>query len=296
MDTRTERDHDSATTSAPHAADARAERFYRHHLVPRITHWINVLCITFLLMSGMQIFNAHPSLYWGQFGADADPAFIQLRAVDDGAGEKRGVTQIGSVSIPTTGVLGASKEDGQWAERGFPSWLTLPSDQDFAAGRRWHFFLAWIFVTNGLVYLIYGFISGHFRRDLAPRREELTRHHILKDIWDHILLRHPSGEAAKRYNTLQKFSYLAVIFIFLPLMLLTGLTMSPGMDAALPGLLDLFGGRQSARSLHFLSATALVAFILIHVIEVVLAGVWNEMRPMITGWYVVKPGAPDEQV
>ena len=295
MDT-DERNQDVAATSVspPPPANVRTERFYRHRLVPRITHWINVLCITFLLMSGMQIFNAHPRLYWGKYGANSDPAVLSLDAVDDGSGDEKGVARIGSLVIPTTGVLGVSKEDGEWTERGFPSWATLPSDQDLATGRRWHFFLAWIFVANGLVYLIYGFVSGHFRRDLAPRRDELTPRHVLKDIWDHVLLRHASGEAAKRYNTLQKFAYLAVIFVFLPLMVLTGLTMSPGMDAAFPWLLDLFGGRQSARTLHFLSATAIVAFILVHVIEVILAGVWNEMRSMITGWYVVKSGGSDE--
>jgi thiosulfate reductase cytochrome b subunit len=276
------------------ASQPAREVVYRHRLVTRITHWINVLCITFLLMSGMQIFNAHPRLYWGQYGADSDRAFIEMTAVDDEHGGEAGLTRIGPIGIPTTGVLGVSKENGRWTERGFPSWLTIPSYQDLATGRRWHFFLAWFFVINGLVYLLYGVISGHFRRDLATRRNELTPRHILRDVWDHLRLRHPKGEAAKRYNTLQKLAYLTVIFVLLPMMVLTGLTMSPGVDAALPALLDLFGGRQSARTLHFISAALIVAFILVHVVEVLLAGVWNEMRSMITGWYVVKSEASDE--
>jgi thiosulfate reductase cytochrome b subunit len=284
----------SPSTSAPSPSQRTKEVIYRHRLVTRITHWINAFCITFLLMSGMQIFNAHPRLYWGQYGADSDRAFIEMTAVDDEHGGEAGLTRIGPFGIPTTGVLGVSKENGQWTERGFPSWLTLPSYQDLATGRRWHFFLAWFFVINGLVYLLYGAISGHFRRDLATRRDELAPRHILRDVWDHIRLKHPKGEAAKRYNTLQKFAYLTVIFILLPMMVLTGLTMSPGVDAAIPALLDIFGGRQSARTLHFISAALIVGFIFVHVVEVLLAGAWNEMRSMITGWYVVKSEASDE--
>jgi thiosulfate reductase cytochrome b subunit len=198
----------------PTSPAADKEIIYRHRLVTRMTHWINAVCITFLLMSGMQIFNAHPRLYWGQYGADSDRAFIEMTAVDDGHGGEAGLTRIGALNIPTSGVLGLSKENGRWTERGFPSWLTLPSYQDLATGRRWHFFLAWFFVINGLVYILYGAISGHFRRNLATRRDELTPRHILRDIWDHLRLKHPTGEAAKRYNTLQKFAYLAVIYDF----------------------------------------------------------------------------------
>jgi thiosulfate reductase cytochrome b subunit len=271
----------------------KTERIYRHRLVTRVTHWINVLCISLLLMSGMQIFNAHPRLYWGQYGADADHPFIELSAQTDAKGREIGLTRIGTLTLKTTGVLGASKVNGSMTDRGFPAWATLPSEQDLATGRRWHFFLAWLFVTNGLSYLAYGAISGHFRRDLALDKSELKPRHIVQDIWDHIRLKHPTGEAAKRYNTLQKLSYLAVVFALLPMMFLTGLTMSPGMDAALPVLLDVFGGRQSARALHFFTANLIVLFVLVHVVEVFVAGVWNEMRSMITGWYTVKPEAPD---
>ena len=270
------------------------ERIYRHRVLTRITHWINAICITMLLMSGLQILNAHPRLYWGQYGANADPAFIEFDEVHDGHGGQAGITRIGSFTFGTTGILGESKEDGQWTERGFPAWLTLPANQDLATGRRWHFFLAWAFVINGLAYLTFGLVSGHFRRDLAPCGEELAPRHILKDIWDHFRLKHPSGEAAKRYNTLQKFAYIAVIFVILPLMILTGLTMSPGIDAVAPGLLDIFGGRQSARTIHFITANLIVFFVIVHVLEVFIAGVWNEMRSMITGWYVVRRGEPDD--
>ena len=290
-----------ADTSIPAAGPAAAaqppatERVYRHRLVTRITHWINLGCILFLLMSGMQIFNAHPRLYWGQYGADQDQPFLELGAVDDGKGGMIGLARVGPLTLTTTGFLGASKDGGSLTARGFPAWATLPSEQDLATGRRYHFFLAWLFVANGLAYLIYGAVSGHFRRDLALKRGELAPGHLGRDIVDHILLKRPTGEAAKHYNTLQKLAYLGVVFVALPLMVLTGLTMSPGMDAAAPFLLDVFGGRQSARSLHFITANLIVLFVLVHVAEVFIAGVWNELRSMITGWYVVKKGASDER-
>jgi thiosulfate reductase cytochrome b subunit len=139
--------------------------------------------------------------------------------------------------------------------------------------------------------LLFGALSGHFRRDLAPAPDQLAARHILKDIWDHVRFRAPRGEGARRYNVLQKLAYLTVIFLLLPIMVLSGLTMSPAVTAALPVLFDLFGGRQSARTIHFLVANLLVLFVLIHVVEVFLAGVINQMRSMITGRYVIAPQA-----
>jgi thiosulfate reductase cytochrome b subunit len=270
----------------------RREVIYRHRLVVRITHWINLLCVSLLLMSGLQIFNAHPRLYWGQYGADRDKAFIEMVATGNEMTGLHGVTRVAGHAFNTTGVLGASAgSDHNLTPRGFPSWATVPSFQDLAAGRRWHFALAWLFVINGLVYLGFGLANRHFSRDLAPTRAQLRPRSILADIWDHMRLKHPTGEAAKSYNFLQKMAYLVVIFVLLPLMLLTGLTMSPGMDAVLPGLLDLFGGRQSARTIHFISANLIVLFVLVHVVEVILAGALNEIRSMITGRYAVPPEA-----
>src|SRR5699024_4692323 len=124
------------------------------------------------------------------------------------------------------GVLGFS--DGQ--VRGFPSWATLPSYRSLADGRRWHFFFAWIFVLNGLVYVLAGLAGGHLRRDLLPGRDQFTAKHLRQEVLDHARLRFPKGEAARRYNVLQKLSYLAVVLVLLPLMILTGLSMSPGMN------------------------------------------------------------------
>ncbi|HWT58230.1 MAG TPA: cytochrome b/b6 domain-containing protein [Rhizobium sp.] len=265
---------------------------YRHSLAVRLSHWVNVLCLTVLLFSGLQIFNAHPALYWGQYGADNDPSFISLEAADDGD-QAKGLTHVGSFTFDTTGFLGLSNVDGEATARGFPSWLTLPSYQDLSTGRRWHFFFAWLFVLNGLVYLLYGLIGRHFRRDLAPEGKELTLAHLGHEVANHARLRFPKGAEARHYNTLQKLTYLAVIFLLLPLMVATGLTMSPGFDAVAPWLLDVFGGRQSARTLHFLTASSLVAFVVVHIIMVILSGVINNLRSMITGYYAVEQG--DEQ-
>ena len=228
---------------------ASPEVIHRHALIVRITHWINLLCITVLLMSGFQIFNAHRALYWGKKGADFDPHWFALPG-------------------------------------GFPHWATIPSWQDLAAGRAWHFAFAWIFVINGLIYVLFGILSGHFRRDFLPTRHQLRT--IGQSVLDHLRLRFPKGEEAKSYNVLQRIAYIGIVIV-LPLMVATGMTMSPGMDTAAPWLLDLFGGRQSARSLHFIFAWSIIAFILIHLIAVFAAGPINEIRSMITGRYVIKP-------
>ena len=259
----------------------------RHSLMTRLTHWINAICLGVLLLSGLQIFNAWPNLYWGQVGADGDHAFLSIGA-SHGQGAPQGVLRVGDVTVPTTGVLGVSRVDGQAVERAFPAWLTLPSFQDLAEGRRWHFFFAWCFVVNGAAYLAYSLLSGHLRRDLVPARAQLAPGHLWHEIVAHARLRFPKGEEARRYNVLQKLSYLGVAVVLLPVMVLTGLTMSPGMNAVAPFLLDLFGGRQSARAIHFITASLLVLFVLVHLAMVLLSGVWNNLRSMITGRYAIE--------
>ncbi len=263
----------------------------RHSVVTRLTHWLNVLCLSFLLLSGLQIFNAHPELYWGHYGANGDPAVLTIGS-DDDAGLPSGFLRVAGLQIPTTGVLGVSNVDGEPTARAFPSWATIPSFQDLAAGRRWHFFFAWLFVINGILYLGFSLLSGHFRRDLAPKLHELSPRHLGREVLDHARLRFPEGEEARHYNALQKLTYLAVIVVLLPLMVLTGLTMSPGVDAALPSLVDIFGGRQSARTIHFITASALVIFVIVHVAMVILSGPWNNIRSMITGRYAIQEKGP----
>ena len=258
-------------------------RIYRHGLITRITHWINVVCMTVLLMSGLQIFNAHPALYLGK-ASDFDHPIAALGAEDAGNGQLRGITSIGGIELNTTGFLGASTgTDGGIEARGFPAWATLPSDEWLALGRRWHFFFAWLFVVNGMVYASFTIVSGRLRRELVPSLGDLK--HIPASIAEHIRLRFPKGEAARHYNVLQKLAYLIVAFGVGPLILLAGMTMSPGFDAGMPWLVDLFGGRQTARTIHFVCAFAFLGFVVIHLVMVLVSGVWNNLRSMITGWY-----------
>ena len=262
---------------------ASAEVFYRHRLPVRITHWINALCILFLLGSGLNIFNAHPRLYWGMYGADADKPFFSIGS-EDVSGVTHGYVELGRWRVDTTGVLGWSKTDGEYDERAWPDWVTIPSFQDLADARHWHFLFAWLLAINGAVYLAWGIVSRHLKRDVVPTGADIRA--IPSSVVEHVKLKHPAGEAAKHYNPLQRLAYLGVI-VLITLMVLTGLTMSPGFDAVCPWLLDVFGGRQSARSIHFICASLIVLFVLVHLIEVVLAGPVNEVRSMLTGRYVV---------
>jgi len=264
----------------------------RHTVVTRITHWLNVLVISLLLMSGLQIFNAHPALYWGAASTFADP-WIAMKKEEIG-GEARGITTVGALRFDTTGLFGWSGKEGMREQRGFPSWATIPSYRSLADGRRWHFFFAWLFVANGLVYLAWGALGGHLRKDLWPTRPQLSPRHILHEISTHARLKFPKGEEARRYNILQKLTYLAVILVLLPAMVLTGLAMSPGFNATVPWLVDVFGGRQSARTIHFLSASLIVAFVLVHLFMVVASGLWNNIRSMITGRYAIEVEAEVE--
>ena len=223
----------------------------RHRLSTRLWHGLNAILLYILFTSGLGIFNAHPRLYWGHFGANFDHAWLEL-------------------------------------ER-FGGWITLPGSYSLALSRHWHLAAAPIFAFALLGYMLWSLVNRHIARDIVFRRGELSVRHLRRDIGDHLRLRFPTGEAALRYNLLQKASYIAVIFIALPLIILTGLTMSPGMNAAFPFLLDLFGGRPSARSLHFIAAGLIVLFFVVHIFEVLLVGPVNEVGSMITGKYVVPP-------
>lgn len=241
----------------PQPAPAHDERtptvsIRRHSSITRITHWINALCLALLFMSGLQIFNAHPALYWGDLSTFDNP----LAAIGE-----------------------------------FSGWATIPSYQDLAGGRLWHFFFAWLLVINGTIYVLSAILSRHISRDLIPTRAELG--HIGRSISEHIRLRFPKGEEAKRYNVLQQLTYLVVIFGLLPLIIVTGLSMSPQLNADFPWLPALFGGRQSARTVHFLAAWSLFAFFAVHVVMVVISGFWNNMRSMITGRYAIEVGEGD---
>lgn len=270
-----------SSIAAPEVAPKGGDMVRRHRLSTRLWHWISAVTMVILLMSGLMIFNAHPRLYWGQYGANPDHAWLEI-----GSDGGQGFLRIGSQSIATTGFLGQwTDRTGQSRARAFPEWATIPSGYDLGMSRRWHLSFAWLFATALAAYGLRSLTNGHLRGDLLPRRDELHAHHIWQDIRHHATLNFPKGVAALRYNILQKAAYLGVLCVLLPTMVLTGMTMSPGLDAALPWLLDVFGGRQSARSIHFIAAALLVLFVLVHLAMVVLAGPFNEIRSMITGWF-----------
>ena len=267
------------------AAPSPSRMFYRHRLPVRIMHWINVISFFLMLMSGLGIFNAHPHLYWGKDSHFETP-LLSITSQPGPHGEPRGITRVAGHSFNTDGVLGASrvKGDAEPSTRAFPSWATIPGRQWLAMARNWHLFFAWVFVLNGIAYVAYSIFSGHLRRDLVPTAAELRT--IGSSIKDHLRFKHPAGEAARRYNVLQSLTYLIVIFGLLPLMVVAGLAMSPRLDALFGGgWVDLLGGRQSARTLHFVAAFCLVGFVIVHVFEVIVTGLWNNLRSMITGNY-----------
>jgi thiosulfate reductase cytochrome b subunit len=260
-----------------------AVEIYRHPCVIRITHGINALCLFVLLLSGLQILSAHPALYWGETSRFDQPlvAIVGTASTD---GARRGRLQVGGLSVDTTGLVGAVRAaDGGMQARTFPSWLTLPPGLDLGAGRLWHFAFAWLLVGNGTLYLTHGFVSGRLRRQLKPTQRELF--HLPRSLLEHLRLHRPQGEADRHYNVLQKVAYLWVIGMALPGMLITGLAQSPAMHAWAPWLGDIFGGRQSARTAHVLTALALVGFVGVHLVMVVAAGPVRGLRAILTGWY-----------
>jgi Ni/Fe-hydrogenase b-type cytochrome subunit len=227
---------------------------YRHRVATRLWHWINAITIFIMIGSGLTISNAHPHLYWGNYGANFDHPWL---------------------SLP------------RW-----PGWLTIPASYNLALARRWHLLFALVLGFGLLAFMIASLINRHFQRDLRVRAGELAPRSLLHDLKEHLAFRFHDPANPSAFNIFQKLSYVLVIFILIPLMILTGLTLSPGMDAAWPWLLDIFGGRSSARSIHFIAAAGLVGFIIVHLILVILAGPLNEVGSMITGrWKVPEEDA-----
>jgi thiosulfate reductase cytochrome b subunit len=222
----------------------------RQKLATRITHWIWAISLFFLLLSGLQIFNAHPALYFGnESGFEYDNVLLALPDV--------------------------------------PGWATIPSTQDLATGRVVHLFFAWIFVGTLFIWFVASLRNRHLKKDLLPKLADIKG--LPADIGDHLRLKlHHST----RYSPLQKLAYGGVLLVLFPLIILTGLCMSPGMNAVLPWLPDLFGGRQTARSIHFFVMALLVVFFIIHMAMILLAGPINELRSIITGRYRIDAREP----
>ena len=215
----------------------------KHALATRLWHWLNAVCLVVLFMSGLNISNAHRRLYWGHWGFAPEDAWLTVMR--------------------------------------FPGWMTIPGHYSLADARIWHLFVAWPFALGLLGFMIASLANRHFKRDLVTSRREWRWSAIRADILQHLKL--DFSHAGGKFNFLQKFSYGVVIFILLPLMIFSGIAMSPAMDANWPLVVDLFGGRQSARSVHFIVAWALAAFLVLHLLLVLLSGPVGQLRDMITG-------------
>ncbi|WP_370030174.1 cytochrome b/b6 domain-containing protein [Qipengyuania mesophila] len=215
----------------------------RHALSTRVWHWLNLVWVVVLFMSGLTISNAHRRLYWGDWGFSAEQAWL---------------------AVPR-----------------FPDWMTIPGYYSLAVARDWHILMAWPFAL-GLAFIWIAMLANrHFARDIATSREEWRPAAVWRDVVEHLKL-HFEHEGSK-YNFLQKLAYGLVLGVFLPMMVLTGMSISPGMEPTLGWLVELFGGRQSARSLHFIFAFAIAGFFVVHVLLVLLSGPVHQIRDMITG-------------
>ncbi|MGH7843692.1 MAG: cytochrome b/b6 domain-containing protein [Candidatus Binatia bacterium] len=255
---------------------------YRHNRITRLTHWLNAIALVVLFMSGLQIFNAHSSLYWGS-KSEPDEAFFSIYAADEN-GSLRGYMRLYGWSVETTGFLGIQNTEMGPVARAFPSWLTIPSYFWLAGGRRWHFFFAWLFVLNGFLYCVDNVFNGHAKKFLLAPRDIAA---IPAMILYYLHVRRESPQEGE-YNPLQKMAYTGVFFVLTPVVVLSGLAMSPEMNAGFNWLPALFGGRQSARTIHFVCTFLFAAFTFGHVFMVMTTGLVNNMRSMITGWYVEK--------
>jgi thiosulfate reductase cytochrome b subunit len=273
---------EATVSSVAGASDASGESgrvVYRHSFVTRTAHWATALAMLVLIMSGLQIFNAAPYL---DASDKSDPAHRVLAFSQAGPAGDIGTTTIFGHTFVTTHTLGYT-DGGQGSETGraFPGWLTLPAYQDLASGRRWHFFFAWVLLLAGLAYVV----SGIVRKDLGLivlRPADLPK---LLPMQLYYLRLRPEPPEHGKYNPLQKAGYTVVLFFLVPFAIVTGLALSPGIDAVANPLTWLLGGRQFARTWHFVSMLLIIAFTFGHVGLVASTGVLNNMRSMTLGTY-----------
>jgi thiosulfate reductase cytochrome b subunit len=223
----------------------------RHSALVRVTHWITTLCFFALLVSGVEIVISHPRFYWGETGNDLTTPLFKLPIP-------------ASRNLVPTGYGYVLPDQNGWS-------------------RYLHFQTAWVLVFTGTLYVIFGLFAGHFRKSLLPRAGDLSWRALSTSIGGHLRFRRPSEAEAWSYNVLQRLSYLFVIFVLFPFVIWTGLAMSPAFVSVFPATVNVLGGQQSARTLHFFVTLALVLFLLVHVGMIFLAGFWSRMRAMITG-------------
>src|SRR6266568_1724655 len=218
----------------------------RHSAVVRVTHWITTVCFLALLVSGVEILISHPRFYWGESGNILTPPLFNLPIPASRA------------TVPT----------------GYD--YVLPDQNGWS--RYLHFQSAWLAVLTGLLYLVFGSLKGHFRQNLFPARGDLSWRALSTIIAKHVSFRSASEAEAWSYNVLQRLTYVCVIFVLFPLVIWTGLAMSPAIASAFPVSVTVLGGQQSARTIHFFVSGFLLFFLFVHVFMVCLAGFRNRVR------------------
>jgi Ni/Fe-hydrogenase b-type cytochrome subunit len=260
------------------------QRVYRHSIAARVTHWLWALALLVLVMSGLQIFNAAPYL---DASDKSDPArrVLSFDAHQTATGANVGTTTIFGHTFVTTHVFGYT-DDGQGGEeqRAFPGAVTLPATQDLADGRVWHFFFGWVLVLSIVIYIVAGAVRRDLR-ELILRPSDIPKLLPMQLYYLHLRKEPPPHGT---YNPLQKAAYTVVLFVFLPLIIITGLALSPGIDAIAGPLTWLLGGRQFARTWHFVLMVLLIGYFCTHMVLVFSTGAWNNIRSMVTGWYKLK--------
>jgi thiosulfate reductase cytochrome b subunit len=242
---------DTASIPVPASVAPAATVTPRHSALIRITHWITTLCFFALLVTGVEIVISHPRFYWGETGNILTPTLFKI-------------------PIPSSRAL---------VPTGYK--YVLPDQNGWS--RYLHFQAAWLLVLTGLLYAIHIFFSGHLRKNLLPGKGALSWRALATAIAKPLRFQRPTAAEAWSYNVLQRLTYLFVIFVLFPLVIWTGLAMSPAFVSAVPLAVNLLGGQQSARTLHFFVSVALVLFLLVHVVMVFLAGFWSRVRAMVTG-------------
>ncbi|HSS98367.1 MAG TPA: cytochrome b/b6 domain-containing protein [Terriglobales bacterium] len=230
---------------------ARGTQAPRHSFVVRATHWITVISFVALLITGVEILISHPRFYWGEVGNSSMTPLFKIPIAS-------------SRSTVPTGYNYVLPDQNGWS-------------------RYLHFEAAWALILTGSVYFVFGLWTRHFRKNLFPAPSDRTWEAFRHVIAKHLRLA-PSDGGVRSYNVLQRTTYLLVVFLLFPLVVLTGLAMSPAFNSAIPWIVNALGGRQSARTLHFLVSISLVLFLLVHVLMIALTGFVSRMREMITGF------------
>ena len=238
----------------------------RHRYWVRISHWIITVSFLLLAFTGFEILMVHPRLYWGEVGNDLTPALLELPISRNY--KHQGYEAAAPFFAENNSPVSASRTFDIFNENGW--------------GRSLHFLSAWFLVTVGVVYLLLGIFTRHFRKHLFPGRGQFTLHLLWQDMKAHLPKQLPINERGN-YNLLQKYAYLTVIFLLLPMIVLTGFAMAPAIVAAFPFLLDLFGGTQSARTIHFFASFVVELFLIIHVVMVIRSGFKQQIRAMTIG-------------